>query len=310
MKLTKALCSLMIGGALASAQSASAEEVQAQKVASPSLLPGFHGSIDARHYMFKEKTENGDKENPGVQSRLIMGSTFMNDKLDVIGIMAVTAKPATEKISQRRPEINITYSLFGNDNVDLGAGLQILTPHQGSATDGSPGITAALKASPMDLGFAKLNMGLSGEWVSKLSSRAADAPVDVETNKSLSELGLVEGEEGPAKTNGKEDLDAAAEYIANVNLSSGKLSLDVSQWLDQVYNPRYTATDDGIEVSRPVKSSTTQRIKVAYKITDKATLSNEVYLQQGGVFEREFKGYDDNKGLPAVSNVAKVAYSL
>lgn len=310
MKLTTALYSLMIGGALASATAASAEEVEAQKVASPSLLPNFHGSIDLRHYKLVEKTENGDKENPGVQSRLIAGSTFMNDKLDVTGIMAVTAKPATEKIKQRRPEIDISYSLYSNDYVELSPELQIVTPHEGSATDGSPGLMASLKAPAADLGFGKLSASLSGEWLTKFSSRASDATVDVETGKDLKELGLVEGDEGPTKTNGKQDLDFAAEYIASINLSSGKMSVDLSQWLDQIYNPRYTATDDGIEVSRPVKSSTTQRLKLAYKITDKTTLSNEVYLQQGGVFESEFKGYDDNKGLPAVSNVAKIAYSL
>ena len=314
MKFANGLYSVLAGAAILTAQAASAADaVEAQKTASYSLLPNAYGTIDVRHYDLRVNNADESKsKNPGVQSRLVVGSPFMNDKLDVSAIMAVTAKPATEKFKQRRPEINAKYTLVSGDLGEISPELQILTPHEGSATDAGPGLFAQLKAPDMDAGaFGKVFANVTGEWTTHLASRTADATVENESTKSASELGLVEQADGSTtRTDGKQDLDFNAEYMATVGTKIGAFGVTLAQFLDQNYDPRYTATDDGIQVSRPVKTSTTEMVKVSYKVSDKTTVSNENYFQQGGVFESTHIDYDANKGLPGFSNIAKVTYAF
>lgn len=311
MSLKKAVVSTFVGVALAgAAASASAQQVESGKTAQYSLLPNFHGSVDLRQYSFKSMSEkDGDKRLPAVQSRAILGSSFMDGKLDVTGILAVTAKPQTEKLKQRNPQLDIKYTNLDTTHFEIDTILTVYSAHETSPMQAYPDLYAETRY-PADLAIGKLTATLSGEWNVRFITAQQDSTIENESGRPASELGLTVNAEGDA-TRPKEDLDAAAQYVGSMSLATGKFVLTASQFLDQVYNPRYVAGADGsVEVSRPVKTSVTEGFKVAYKITDKTTVSNETYLQQGGVFESQFDGADDNKGLYAFSNIAKIAYKL
>lgn len=312
MSLKKAVVSTFVGGLFAGvAASASAQQVESQKSAAASLLPNAYGSIDLRQYSFKELNEGaGDKNSPAIQSRLIVGSTFMDGKLDIDGVFAVTAKPQTEKYNQRNPQFDAKYAAVEGTYGEISPILTVYSAHQGSPLQAYPDLYAQVKY-PIELSIGTLTPALSGEWNARFMSAQTDAKVYNESSKTTQELGLTEDKDkDPVRP--QQDLNYAAEYVASIALSAGKFGVTLYQFMDQLYYPRYTANDeDGtLETSRPVKTSVTEGLKVSYKITDKATLSNEVYSQQGGVYETQFEGYDDNKGLPAFSNIAKITYKL
>ena len=288
----------MLGLFLASSSSA---DITAKKLGLGLDKTVVHSELSMNHYLRSVNQEDGlIKQEPRLRFVPIAGIKLFDEALDVYvkgyfdrmeNTTAVTqtkqaklvleSKPlAVSKIFSIQPYVEHKFASLGADSSTLLASIQEFS-----------------RSYKTKLG--KMTPAVGVELGTFVNGRTQDSEYDIDSEigeSAIPSLGLRKDDSGAIKGD-KKDQDFYHEWYASfvmVPAAFDKLSIDLTTWFTNEYAPAYAIKASGKEESRYVMTqSTTERIRLTYKISDRFSLRNDFTAYQVGTFEgRQAAGKD------------------
>lgn len=280
---------LALTGALALSTSALGQTVATEKKAeAPSLLDNVYSTVDLRQY-FEQKYE-GDKRTGGdkyVQSRFYLGTTALNDRLDIYALFRVERHEHDTQVKNLGPVVVGTFSMlsgnFGTLNLYSENYLQGHQQASSSSFTGPQYVSPVYEANTL---LGKFTLGGDVTTVARLDGTAQK--VDIRKND---EAAFQAVNNGDVQTK-QEDMSYGVWLTAQAGLEiAGVKGLKVSYLPEYYrnYDPTYkfdaASADHATFESYKVSQVTYHYVEVGYQLTDSLRLSNTAAVIAEGFAE-------------------------
>ncbi|NRA46832.1 MAG: hypothetical protein HRU09_17935 [Oligoflexales bacterium] len=146
-------------------------------------------------------------------------------------------------------------------------------------------------SSSFKTGLGKITHAIGVEVGTYVNGKTQETDYEIETGvqeSSLTSLGLRRDDAGAIRGD-KKDQDFYHEWYASFSMVPSafkKLSIDFTTWYTNEYAPAYKIKTSGKEESRYVLAqSTTERLRLTYKLGERLSVRNDFIAYQIGAFE-------------------------
>jgi hypothetical protein len=282
----------LVAGLLA-AGAATGEEIKPlKKTAAQQLSDGLYGKVESRLQSFQATDANGDVQRYRLLAlRPKLGTTLMNEKLDIGLTTPVTNAQYSAKTERPQSELETNLSLFEHKNLTVG----IYTVHYLKSNEkpyaGYADLDITVKRERDFAGVGKLEGSFLIEPEAQLTT--SKVPATVTRAERVGGVALAESESAP-EVEQKETTKALYMYPAlgfSPSAVAG-LRLGLGAIFASTYQPKYIQVinddgtsklkDDGYKVTR----ETQMRYTVNYKVSDTVSVYNQLRQNFVGYLEK------------------------
>jgi len=274
------------------------------------------GSVELRHQVNSFYDRDGFllRQEPSAQMRTQIGARLYDRLADLYVTLGAYKVPQTQQILPRRPEIGLDLWPFNGETFSM-LFYNVFQPPFRSAEDapadrdqgdmddvrsgGLDGgiLTTGLAPSVRQLvpvGSGRLILRAGSDVWTRMYSRkqylSDRQPNDESPRFSLTGRSSETDETGDgAAMTDREDyaLHYATQYFATVGVGQSwlpQLTGEIGGYYDTRYLPVYAISEDGSSYRYTADRFSHVRVRLQYALTDRATLSNEFYQYQSGLF--------------------------
>ena len=248
------------------------------------------------------------KRDPSVQAKAQIGATFQRGTLDVYGTVGVIKLPGTQKMVQRRPEVEIDFYGLRRSEGSVVIYNRVELPFsdadfdKDNARPSRQGTIYTLGGTPhvqhvSDLGGVHLLVSLTLDaWSSFFSRRQFVSRDDMAREKDESFF-LAQEEQG-------QPVEATAPPVHN-EITAGVgiypliwrgLVLETSVVSSHDHEPVYFLDqDDRISHKYNTQRTSHYRVSLTLQVNKSVSISNDFYHYHDGFFEERIKGTEDGR---------------
>ena len=288
--------------------------VAAEKRASAmDVLTNTYTKVEARHGLDLNMQGDSVKHTtPRVEVRPTIGTRLVDGRLDLNVTFGAIKRPGSAEFKQRNPEIVAELSAFSGDTVSVTPYLDIFTPFAGKGTTGKMAVNAAAKSRDFTGSAGSVSLTASVEPGVETASRPGFAPVDIQVDRSGSELGLVYNEEKSVHETEKREPNLSNEAVAAITFKPARLAgvtASLGGFVDTEWAPKYEAVlteEDSVDVRKAgytVTNSSFSRLRLTWAVNDRVLFINDTLQYVDGVYEKQVNG-------KRWENVARLSYTL
>ena len=176
--------------------------ISATKAVDQGFSQNLYGRIEVRHdaQILKDRSGEVVSQPAFLDTRPILDGKFYDKRLDTKVTYFILKRPATDQVTQRRPEWESKYSLLALDYGTTMPMVKAYLPFQGSGTNAEVGFRE-IGSVPFALKAANAKLFYQVDAVFLVASRDKDAVIENGTDRSAKEYGLVGKEGSDGKVN-------------------------------------------------------------------------------------------------------------
>jgi len=262
------------------------------------VLPNFYSMMQLRQYTSVALDKNATQgTNVFGQARYILGSTFMNGKMDANVTFGVVKNTQTNLVVQRRTYLWMSYSALTLSNLAVTPYADIRLPIRGSGTAAKLGMNFAAKKM-ISTGFGMIKLRMGADVVSHLNSRQSQSTVKGLTDEDKVRFSLTGDEQDQVDTAAapittEYDLSIFVGDVAKVK----GLALRFSAYVDRNFAANMEKAVVGGEekitmTGYSAKNTAFNLYKIGYTARNGVSIENETYQNFNGVYEFRVNGSD------------------
>jgi hypothetical protein len=290
MKRTALIAASMVVSSWAIAQETSLTQ-EAQGPAS--IISSYNGSLQFRHYW---SDIDGEEQNTYGQTRAVLGTNLFSDKVETTLILGFANDDRKDKakMNVRTPQLVVEYKAIESDYLDINPYADIIGLRESESTSSEVGIAPNIKTGDLDIGFGSVSANAK-IWAGGVFTSAKEGQ-PVRPGNDDARFSFAQ-DTAPKTREGDRGVEYRVMYNPNVAWSTPVEGLKLSvtgEWFNNYKPVKVVSTDaNGVEteaktVYEPVRNYDTY-FAVAYKATDKVTVTNRVIHNTSGFDSSETK---------------------
>ena len=293
-------------------------EMKLEKTDTTGSFVRYYGDLDLRHYSntYYDNEDYISKEDVSAQTRLRLGLLLYGGDLDISANVGFIKEPLTQKLIQRRPEIEVDYYPISNNYVNVVIYNLVQLPFSEDAFD-EENKNPAYQGSVYTLGFSPSLLyplyfeGISGKvrggfdmWTFAYSRVQY---VDESEHAQESDQFFLQ-----SANKGEQHEATASTLFSQVFVGfsfipgfSRDVLLDGMIAYNSEFFPKYFYTQQKVDYRYGALRDSYYKIKFQYAITDKVSFVNDFFHFHNGFFEAK-KRIEDHR----FRNIAKITCKL
>lgn len=280
----------MLGLMLASSSSA---DVTAKKLGLGLDKTVVHSELIMNHYLRSVNQEDGlIKQEPRLRFVPVAGVKLFDEALDVYVKGYFDRMENTTAIEQTK-QAKLIFESKPWDFAKIFS-IQPYAEHKfASLGDDSSTLLASIQnvSKTFKTKLGKMTPAMGVELGTYVYGKTQESDYELDSkiqDEEISSLGLRKDDSGAIKGN-KKDQEFYHEWYASFAMVPSALSdltIDLTTWFTNEYAPAYSVKAGGEEDSRYVRTqSTSERVRLTYKLNDRFSLRNDFTAFQTGAFE-------------------------